>query len=373
MSHRLKSEHAALTAEIARIDGDVDTFPIISAGPVTDTDDSLFHWRAKIISTVISPLCGGQYLLDLHFPQNYPISPPQLTFITPIYHPNVNENGEIDASILTVLKGHNSWSPALRIRTVLLTVVAILNTPINIDKYLQRNYDDNADAFKYNKECIIKYNKERLVYEEKANEYAVQYAHAAKQYNPKSVFLAIRDALKFGFGRDQAFDLETIVIEYVGLDINKLCKWSPELGQDFRYRHLLKMTNRSNDIMSSEPNNQQLDIFYITFTDKVSAISVMNDSTIKEVKQEIHRLELIPIKILRLIYQGKQLQDDDVVIDCGIKEGSMIDILLPYEAAEASSSLVLSRYNQNNENVKQASNANSDTNGQPPKKKRRIK
>ena len=179
------------------------------------------------------------------------------------------------------------------------------------------------------------YTHYRLLYEEKANEVAVQFAGATKQHNLKDTFAAIKDLLVFGFGREQAFDLETTVIEYVGLDVNKLCEWCTDLGlrEDVRYTHLINVMNN----YSKPFQIKQLNVFYTTFSGKPIPISISNDSKIKDVKRMIAGIEGLQIKSFRLVYDGKRLRDDAVVMDCGIGDGSMINLLLCYEAVEAPS------------------------------------
>lgn len=50
--------------------------------------------------------------------------PPRVRFLTKIYHPNIDVLGRI---CLDVLK--DKWSPALQIRTVLLSIQALLSSP----------------------------------------------------------------------------------------------------------------------------------------------------------------------------------------------------------------------------------------------------
>ncbi|MCO5612217.1 hypothetical protein L7F22_066480 [Adiantum nelumboides] len=92
-----------------------------SAGPV---GDDIFQWQAHIMGPADSPYCGGLFLVSISFPQDYPFKPPRVQFQTKVYHPNISSSGNI---CLDILKG--SWSPALTIRKVLLSISSLLTDP----------------------------------------------------------------------------------------------------------------------------------------------------------------------------------------------------------------------------------------------------
>mmetsp|Transcript_51257 Transcript_51257/g.70397 ORF Transcript_51257/g.70397 Transcript_51257/m.70397 type:complete len:152 (-) Transcript_51257:104-559(-) len=71
-----------------------------------------------------TPYDKGVYNLELFLPEGYPMEPPKVRFLTKIYHPNIDKLGRI---CLDVLK--DKWSPALQIRTVLLSIQALLSSP----------------------------------------------------------------------------------------------------------------------------------------------------------------------------------------------------------------------------------------------------
>jgi len=93
------------------------------------------------IFTIIT-LLDGLYSLELFLPEAYPMEPPKVRFLTRIYHPNIDKLGRI---CLDVLK--EKWSPALQIRTVLLSIQALLSCP-EVSDPLDPSV---ADHFKQNK------------------------------------------------------------------------------------------------------------------------------------------------------------------------------------------------------------------------------
>ena len=62
-----------------------------SAWPIDENDP--LHYRGMILGPVNTPYEGGEFLLDIKFSPDHPWYPPKCTFITKIYHPNINSAG----------------------------------------------------------------------------------------------------------------------------------------------------------------------------------------------------------------------------------------------------------------------------------------
>lgn len=95
----------------------------ISAFPAGDGSD-LTKWHATINGVDDTPYAGLSFKLAFSFPSDYPFHPPEVTFRTPIYHPNVDFSGRICLDILKT-----KWSAAYNIRTVLLSLQSLLGEP----------------------------------------------------------------------------------------------------------------------------------------------------------------------------------------------------------------------------------------------------
>ena len=129
--------------------------PNCSCAPVDE--DNIYRWNATIQGPEESPYARGVFFLRIDFPQEYPFKPPRIVFDTKIYHPNISTKGTI---CLDILK--DTWSPALTISKVLLSVYSLL-------------YDPNADdplvpEIAY----ILKTNKSK--FEASAREWTNKYA-----------------------------------------------------------------------------------------------------------------------------------------------------------------------------------------------------
>jgi len=110
-------------------------------------EDNLRYFDVIITGPSTSPYEGGIFKLELFLPEEYPMCPPKVRFLTKIYHPNIDKLGRICLDILKT-----KWSPALQIRTVLLSIQALLSAP-NPDDPLA---NDVADHWKRDEKDAIK-------------------------------------------------------------------------------------------------------------------------------------------------------------------------------------------------------------------------
>ena len=114
--------------------------PGITAIP---SEENVWHFQVSIEGPSDSPYEGGIFHLELFLPEGYPMDPPKVLFKTKIYHPNIDKLGRV---CLDVLK--EKWSPALQIRTILLSVQALLSTPNPddpLDERIAKHWRDNED------------------------------------------------------------------------------------------------------------------------------------------------------------------------------------------------------------------------------------
>jgi len=108
-----------LQSELSRL---ADLQPYCHASPVRD---DLFHWRATILGPENGPYEGGVFVMEITFPRHYPFQPPQMRFVTPIFHPNVESgSGEICMNRL-----QTDWSPSRTMAQVFLFICSLLNDP----------------------------------------------------------------------------------------------------------------------------------------------------------------------------------------------------------------------------------------------------
>ncbi|KAJ1975911.1 Ubiquitin-conjugating enzyme E2 T [Dimargaris cristalligena] len=86
------------------------------------------HWKALIKGPHDTPYKGGRFELCVVIPDRYPYVPPQIQFVTSVYHPNINWEGHICLNLLK-MPPKGGWRLALNVSTVLTSLYLLLSKP----------------------------------------------------------------------------------------------------------------------------------------------------------------------------------------------------------------------------------------------------
>ena len=118
-------------------------------------EENFLVWQVGIFGPPETIFQGAYFKATLTFPPEYPFSPPDMKFVSDIWHPNVYPNGTVCISILhppttDEVSGElpsERWNPTRTVRSVLISIASMLNSP-NI------NSPANVDAaVMYRKWC----------------------------------------------------------------------------------------------------------------------------------------------------------------------------------------------------------------------------
>ncbi len=133
-------------------------------------DESYYHWKFTLAPPKDTCYKGGLFIANAHFPSDYPNSPPEIVFKTPIYHANVNpfapkeiggeSLGHLRISIL------NCWNPKYKMKEVLLNICSLFYM-VNLNRA-------------YGEEIIKEYEENIAVYFEKVKHFTQKYAIPSK-------------------------------------------------------------------------------------------------------------------------------------------------------------------------------------------------
>ncbi|KAJ3423701.1 aminoacyltransferase [Anaeramoeba flamelloides] len=86
---------------------------------------NIYRWKAIIAGPEETPFYHKYYRVDIRCPETYPMKPPTVRFVTPIFHPNIHfKTGEVCLDILKT-----DWSPAWDIMAICRAVHLLLRHP----------------------------------------------------------------------------------------------------------------------------------------------------------------------------------------------------------------------------------------------------
>ena len=113
-------------------------------------EEHIDFWRIIMEGPEGTPYEGGIFELFIEFINEYPAKPPNIRFITPIYHCNINSSGRICHTILD-----RFYAPGVRVGDIFNHVYGLLSSP---------EEQDPLDSVKAN---LLRFNKEKYFREAK--------------------------------------------------------------------------------------------------------------------------------------------------------------------------------------------------------------
>uniref|UniRef100_A0A8C4Q6T1 E2 ubiquitin-conjugating enzyme n=2 Tax=Eptatretus burgeri TaxID=7764 RepID=A0A8C4Q6T1_EPTBU len=87
-------------------------------------DSNVLLWQGLIVPDN-APYDRGAFKVEMNFPAEYPFKPPKITFKTKMYHPNVDEKGQVCLPIISA----ENWKPTTQAEQVIQALIALVNDP----------------------------------------------------------------------------------------------------------------------------------------------------------------------------------------------------------------------------------------------------
>ncbi|CAF5152701.1 unnamed protein product, partial [Rotaria sp. Silwood1] len=88
------------------------------------TQENLLFWKVIMKGPDDTSYAGYYWLLSVEFSSHFPFQPPNIRFITPIYHCNINDDGRICHDIL-----QSKWTPQTTMRVVFKEILNLIRDP----------------------------------------------------------------------------------------------------------------------------------------------------------------------------------------------------------------------------------------------------
>ncbi len=105
----------------------------VSEMTIETVGDDLMHLKVTFNGPMDTIWAGHAYELDVSIPGTYPIDPPKIKFVRPIFHCNVYSSGAICLDTL-----QSKWAGSLTIAQVTRTIMLLMqdpnkSSPANVD------------------------------------------------------------------------------------------------------------------------------------------------------------------------------------------------------------------------------------------------
>lgn len=126
---------------------------------LTYDESNFLNWYGYL-HTEDPPYNKGAFKIEIVFPAEYPFKPPKITFKTKIYHPNIDEKGQICLPIISP----EHWKPATRTDQVIKELASLVSEPDPehpLRAELGEEYQKDKKKFMKNAEDFTKKYAER--------------------------------------------------------------------------------------------------------------------------------------------------------------------------------------------------------------------
>ncbi|XP_055305512.1 ubiquitin-conjugating enzyme E2 L3 [Sitodiplosis mosellana] len=104
--------------------GDLKSSNLKSFRDIQVDESNILSWTGLIIPEN-PPYSKGAFRIEINFPAEYPFKPPKICFKTKIYHPNIDEKGQVCLPIIST----ENWKPATKTDQVIQALIALVNDP----------------------------------------------------------------------------------------------------------------------------------------------------------------------------------------------------------------------------------------------------
>jgi len=104
--------------------GDIRKSNLKSFRDIQVDESNLLNWQGLLVPEN-SPYNKGAWRIDIVFPAEYPFKPPKISFRTKIYHPNIDESGQVCLPIISA----ENWKATTKTDRVIQALVTLVNDP----------------------------------------------------------------------------------------------------------------------------------------------------------------------------------------------------------------------------------------------------